>query len=83
MEQKHWLTRPETIRRLWWIFIAILAATVVAEFFIAHEVHFSVEAIFGFNAWYGFLACAALIIFAKALGLVLKKPDTYYEKRDD
>lgn len=81
-QQKHWLTRPETIRRLWILFIAILAATVAAEFFIEHKAHFSVEAIFGFSAWYGFLACAALIIFAKALGLVLKKPDTYYEKRD-
>lgn len=82
MPQQHWLTRPETIRRLWWIFIAMLAATVAAEFFIEHEAYFGVDAIFGFNAWYGFIACAALIIFAKVLGLVLKKPDAYYEKRD-
>jgi hypothetical protein len=82
MRGQHWLTRPETIRRLWWIFIAILAVTVAAEFFIEHTAHFRVEAIFGFNAWYGFLACAVLIVFAKALGLLLKKPDTYYEKRD-
>ncbi|MBI4194333.1 MAG: hypothetical protein HY526_04565 [Betaproteobacteria bacterium] len=80
--QQHWLTRPAATQRLWWIFIAILAATVAAEFFVEHEANFSVEAIFGFNAWYGFIACAALILFAKALGLMLKKPDTYYEKRD-
>ena len=64
-QQQHWLTRPETIRCLWIVFIAILAATVAAEYFVDHEAHFSAEKIFGFNAWYGFLACAGLIIFAK------------------
>lgn len=82
MTQKHWLVRPGTIRLLWRVFIAILVATVLAEFLVAHEAHFGIDGIFGFNAWYGFLACAGLIVFAKALGLVLKRPDTYYGKRD-
>ena len=33
---------------------------------------------FGFHAWYGFLTCAAMIVFAKCLGLLIKRPDTYY-----
>jgi hypothetical protein len=33
----------------------------------------------GFGALYGFLACAALILLAKGIGLVLKRPDTYYD----
>jgi len=80
--KKPWLTRPETIRRLWRWFIAVLALTVLAEIPIRHEAHFAVEAIFGFNAWFGFLACAALIAFAKLLGLWLKRPDTYYDEAD-
>ena len=82
MEQ-HWLTRPQTVRKLWVIFIAILAATVAAELFVSHEAHFGIDGTFAFHAWYGFAACAALILIAKALGLALKRPDTYYEKRDD
>ena len=78
----HWLTRRETIRKLWIIFGLVLALTVLAEAFVAAEAHFSVEAIFGFNAWFGFLACAALIAFAKLLGLWLKRPDTYYDEGD-
>jgi len=41
--------------------------------------HFAVERIFGGYAIYGFAACAALILGAKALGLLLKRRDTYYD----
>ena len=81
--RQHWLTRPATIRRLWWIFAVVLALTVLAEAFVAARPHFQVESIFGFNAWFGFLACAALIGVAKLLGLVLKRPDRYYDEPGD
>jgi len=80
---QHWLTRPRSIRILWRVFIAILASSVVAEFFVAHEPYFEIDGYFAFNAWFGFLACAALIVFAKGLGAFLKRPDDYYEERDD
>jgi hypothetical protein len=75
----HWLVRPRTIRRLWQAFIAVLALTVLAELAIEGHPHFAVERLFGFNALYGFLACAALILVAKGIGLVMKRPDTYYD----
>jgi len=75
----HWLTRPRTVRRLWQAFIAILALTVLAELAIEAHPHFAVERLFGFNALYGFLACAVLILVAKGIGLVVKRPDTYYD----
>ena len=78
----HWLARPSSIRLLWRAFIAVLALTVAAELFLAHETHFPVERLFGFNALYGFLACAGMILFAKALGVLLKRRDDYYEKGD-
>lgn len=81
--QPHWLVRPRTIRVLWIVFAAVLAGTVAAEFFTPHEAHFGYDAIPGFAAGYGFLACAALIVVAKALGVLLKRPDDYYARRDD
>ena len=78
----HWLARPSSIRLLWRAFIAVLVLTVLAELFVAHEAHFALERLFGFNALYGFLACAGMILFAKALGLLLKRRDDYYEKGD-
>lgn len=66
------------IRRLWLVFIAILAASVLFEFAVHEEPHFAVERVFGAYAIYGFAACAALILIAKAIGLLLKRPDDYY-----
>lgn len=76
----HWLVRPSTIRRLWAGFIAVLALTVGAELLVAHDAHFSVERVFGFGAWYGFVACAVLIVFAKGIAVFLKRRDSYYDE---
>ena len=75
----HWLVRPETIRKLWIVFIAVLAATVLGDFFVEHHPHFGIDGTFGFGAWYGFITCVAMVLFAKGLGLILKRPDTYYD----
>ena len=75
----HWLVRPRTIRLLWVVFIAILALTVLAEFVIKSKGHFGLDNSFGFSAWYGFGACVVLIVGSKALGVMLKRPDTYYQ----
>jgi hypothetical protein len=66
-------------RKLWIAFTAVLALSVAAQFLVPAEPHFAVERLFGWNALYGFLACAAMILVAKALGLLLKRPDDYYD----
>lgn len=78
--RKHWLVRPENIRKLWWIFGAILALTVLAQLLVHVHDYFGVDGWFGFSAMYGFLTCVAMVIFAKVLGFVLKRPETYYDK---
>lgn len=76
----HWLVRPATIRKLWWIFGAILAATVAAQLFVHVHAYFGVDGWPGFNAVYGFLTCVAMVVFAKLLGFVLKRPVDYYDE---
>jgi hypothetical protein len=66
---------------LWKIFIAILSLSVVAQFFVEGHPHFAPERLFAWNALYGFLACAALILGAKALGLLIKRDERYYDDR--
>jgi hypothetical protein len=75
----HWLTRPATIRGLWVGFILVLVLLVGLDLVVAHHPHFGVDGTFGFGAWFGFLSCIALVAFAKALGAILKRPDTYYD----
>ena len=78
-EQDHWLVRPTTIRLLWAVFIGVLVALVALDLVVAHHPHFTLEGTFAFSAWFGFLSCVVLVVFAKALGAVLKRPDTYYD----
>jgi hypothetical protein len=75
----HWLTRPATIRLLWVVFILVLIVLVALDLVVAHHPHFGIDGTFGFGAWFGFLSCVALVGFAKALGALLKRPDTYYD----
>ena len=79
----HWLDQPRNIKRLWRGFLVVLALTVLAEAVVQLHPHFEIESVFGFSAWFGLGACAAMIVVAKALALLLKRPDTYYGKRDD
>ena len=82
-DASHWLDEPRNVKRLWRGFLVVLALTVLAELLVHLHPHFEIESVFGFSAWFGFMACAAMIVVAKALALVLKRPDNYYGKRDD
>jgi hypothetical protein len=75
----HWLTRENTIRRLWIGSAIVLAATVLLDLVIHHHPYFGLAGTFGFGAWFGFASCAAMIVAARALGAILKRPDTYYD----
>lgn len=75
----HWLVRPTTIRWLWIGGIALLAAFVAAGALVHGHAYFGIDGTFGFNAWFGFAACAAMVVVAKALGVALKRKETYYD----
>ncbi|MBG57486.1 MAG: hypothetical protein CMK46_04265 [Porticoccus sp.] len=57
----------------------ILAATVVVQLFASVHGHFGFDGWFGFNAAFGFVSCALMVVFAKLLGYLLKRPDNYYD----
>jgi len=77
--QKSWLYRPENHKKLWLGFGLILAATVVVQLFASVHGHFGFDGWFGFNAAFGFVSCALMVVFAKLLGYLLKRPDNYYD----
>lgn len=79
---KHWLVRRATIRKLWIAFALILAVTVLAGLLVHQHEPFGVEDTFGFFGGYGFITCVAMVLFAKLLGLFLKRPDDYYEQEE-
>ena len=78
-ETGHWLTRPRTIRRLWIGGGVMLAGLVLADVFVDAHPTFGVDGSFGFYAWYGLITCAAMVLGARALGVLLKRRDGYYD----
>ncbi|MEM1382943.1 MAG: hypothetical protein AAF713_17275 [Pseudomonadota bacterium] len=75
----HWLVRPGTVRGIWAISLGVLVGTVLADLSIDHNPKFGIDGSFGFAAWFGFAACVALVLLSKLLGLLLKRPDDYYD----
>jgi hypothetical protein len=49
------------------------------EFFAKPEPHFPHSGFISFNALFGLISCVVLILVAKILGFVLKKPTDYYD----
>jgi len=78
--KQHWLVRPGTIRLLWIIFLFVLALTVLASLFTEVHAWFRIDGSFAFNAWYGFLSCIGMVLVAKALGRLLRRNDSYYDR---
>jgi hypothetical protein len=77
------LSRPHIVRRLWWVFSAVLALTLVAQAVLYVKGYFTVDGWFGFGAVFGFLCCLLMVLFARALGALLKRPHDYYRERGD
>jgi sterol desaturase/sphingolipid hydroxylase (fatty acid hydroxylase superfamily) len=78
-----WLARPSTIRLLWWVFGVVLALSVAAQLIIKVKGYYGVDDWPGFAAVYGFVACLAMVLVAKVLGWLLKRPEDYYRERQD
>jgi hypothetical protein len=76
----NWLSRPGTIRVLWIVFIVVLAVTVAAELFVHLHPRFRLERWFAFHAAWGLLSCVGMVLFANLLGVVLRRPDDYYDR---
>lgn len=78
----HWLARPTTVKRLWQAFMIVLAVTVLLQFRVSIEGAFPLEGTFGFAAAFGFASCIAMVILARVLGWLLKRPEDYYGEAD-
>ncbi|MFP6699408.1 MAG: hypothetical protein VCF08_21350 [Alphaproteobacteria bacterium] len=80
MDDKHWLERPATIAKLWrggWVLLAIL---ILAEFTYHPHAYFVLDGWFAFHAVFGLLSCIAMVLFAKLLGVYLKRGEEYYDR---
>jgi hypothetical protein len=79
-ERGYWLDRKGSVDRVYRGVWAACALLIAAEPFVHKHGDFSVENWFGFHGWFGFVACVGLVLAAKVLRMLLKRPEDYYER---
>ena len=57
----------------------ILALVTVGDVGVHGHAGFRIDGTFAFYSWFGFAACVAMVVFAKVLGVLLKRRDGYYD----
>ncbi len=82
-QNDHWLVRRSTIKLMWWVGCGVLALTVIAQFFIPVKGYFGIDSWPAFGAVFGFASCVAMVVFAKLLGVVLKRREDYYHEGEE
>ena len=61
----------------------VLVVSVAVQLIFPVKGKFGTDGWFGFGAVFGFLSCLLMVLFAKALGRVLKRDENYYRESDD
>jgi len=79
-ERKRWLDDPQNVTRLYRGAWGLGLLLVVLDWVVERHEDLHAAAAFAFYALYGFVACVILVLAAKALRRVLKRPEDYYER---
>jgi hypothetical protein len=79
-EKVYWLDSRENVTKLFRGLCALGLALALADLVVRRHDGVGVAEWFGFYAVYGFVACVALVLTAKALRRVLKRPEDYYDR---
>jgi hypothetical protein len=80
VERRRWLDDPRNITRLYRGLWAVGIVLVLLDAVVHRHEDLVFAATPTFYAAYGFLACVLLVLAAKALRRVLKRPEDYYER---
>ncbi|MCU0837144.1 MAG: hypothetical protein MUE49_00290 [Rhodospirillales bacterium] len=77
-DRRDWLDDAKNVRTIVRALIAISAIAFLGSALYASH-GFAIEDVFGFYGVYGFVACVALVMIAKAMRRVLMRPESYYD----
>ncbi|KAA3627198.1 MAG: hypothetical protein DWQ09_12735 [Proteobacteria bacterium] len=78
--RKWWLDEPRNRDKLYYALWAVCVLIIIPDLFYDKHTYHEFEAWFGFYAIFGFVACVALILLAKQLRKLLKRPEDYYDR---
>ncbi len=79
-KRQHIFDKPENVRHLLRLLYLVCALLLAADLFIHRHVEHAWESLWGFYAFFGFIACVSLVLLAKQLRKLLKRPEDYYDR---
>lgn len=82
-QEPTWFDQAKNVKLLLRGLFLICALLVVLDFIIHRHIYHAWEKIPAFYALYGFIACVILVLLARAMRVVLMRPEDYYERRGD
>lgn len=76
-----WFERPQNINRMIYALVAICLALVALDKSYSHEhTHFDIESVWGFQAWFGFIAFVAIVFLGRGLRVIVRRAEDYYDR---
>jgi hypothetical protein len=79
-ERRYWLDERTNVERLVRGFYALCLMVLLLDLFVPRHGAFAIEQLFGFYAFFGFIACVTLVLVAKQLRRVLMRAEDYYDR---
>lgn len=78
-ERRYWLDEKHNVDKIYAALLLVCAGLIAADFFYDKHAKFAIEDWFGFFGVYGFVCCVFLVLAAKQLRKLLKRPEDYYD----
>ncbi len=79
-EKRHVFDDSRNVKRAIYALYVVCALSFLADFLVHRHVDHPWEALFGFYAVYGFVACVILVLVAKQMRKVLMRREDYYDE---
>ncbi|MGE4647659.1 MAG: hypothetical protein AAEJ59_06285 [Arenicellales bacterium] len=76
----HIFDKPQNVRRVLWALVAVCIVTIGADFVYHRHIVHPWEGVWGFYAFYGFVACVVLVLVAKEMRKLLMRAEDYYNR---
>lgn len=76
------LDEKKNVNRIVYSIYAICLGLYLVDFVYKKKTYVDIEDVSGFYMLYGFVMCAALVICAKMMRVVLKRDEDYYSPKD-
>ncbi len=78
--ERTWIDYPENVTRIVYALYAVCAGLILIDPLVHKHGPFAIEHFWGFYAIYGFIGCVGLVLAAKLMRVVLKRPEDYYDE---